>query len=143
MRLCSIPFVKTAVCALLVCSVLLAGGPLLPNQPRAHAGYFSDLYKGVKELSELPDEVNELKASYQMTQDKLAEAESTMEAYRQQNEALLEQNRELSASVAALMEAQQAREASARKTRILILTGVLLLAGYFILLRIIRVVLRR
>ncbi|MNO01868.1 hypothetical protein D3C81_2221310 [compost metagenome] len=78
-----------------------------------------------------------------MTQDKLAEAESTMEAYRQQNEALLEQNRELSASVAALTEAQQAREASARKTRILILTGVLLLAGYFILLRIIRVVLRR
>lgn len=143
MRLCSIPFVKTAVCALLVCSVLLAGGPLLPNQSRAHAGYFNDLYKGVKELSELPDEVNELKASYQMTQDKLAEAESTMEAYRQQNEALLEQNRELSASVAALTEAQQAREASARKTRILILTGVLLLAGYFILLRIIRVVLRR
>ncbi|WP_410770876.1 hypothetical protein [Fontibacillus sp. BL9] len=128
---------KKTVCALLVC------GLVLPGQPHAYAGYFSDLYQGVKELSELPSEVNELKANYQMTQDKLAEAESTMEAYRQQNEALLEQNRELSASVAALTEAQQAREANARKTRILILTGVLLLAGYFILLRVIRLVLRR
>ncbi|RCX16172.1 hypothetical protein DFP94_11329 [Fontibacillus phaseoli] len=134
---------KKTVCALLVCGILLVCGLVLPGQPRAYAGYFSDLYQGVKELSELPSEVNELKANYQMTQDKLAEAESTMEAYRQQNEALLEQNRELSASVAALTEAQQAREANARKTRILILTGVLLLAGYFILLRVIRLVLRR
>lgn len=135
-------FYHTAAFSLLIC-ILLVSGLLLPEPSRAYAGYFSDLYQGVKELSELPDEVNELKANYQITLDKLAETESTLDAYRQQNEALLEQNRELTASVTALTEAQQAREASARKTRTLILTGILLLAGYFILLRVIRVLLRR
>ncbi|MEF2966188.1 hypothetical protein V3851_10135 [Paenibacillus sp. M1] len=133
---------KITACSLLV-FVLSLCGSFLPGHPRAHANYFTDLYKGVKELTELPDEVNELKAGYQMTQDKLVEAESALEAYRQQNEALLAQNRELTASVEALTQAQQAREANARKTRVLIITGVLLLAGYFVLLRIIRFALRR
>ncbi|WP_334074726.1 hypothetical protein [Paenibacillus sp. A14] len=132
---------KTALA--LPIGVSLIFGPFLPGESRAHAGFFSDFYKGAKEISELPGEVNELKANYEMTQDKLAEAESTLEAYRAQNEALMEQNRELAASVTALTEAQQKREASARKTRILILTGVALLAGYFILLRVIRLLLRR
>ncbi|MCA1292602.1 hypothetical protein LBW89_06185 [Paenibacillus sp. alder61] len=118
-------------------------GPLLPMASTAHAGIFSDFYQGAKELSELPGEVNELKANYEMTLDKLSEAESTLESYREQNEALMEQNRELAASVTALTEAQQKREANARKTRILILTGIALLAGYFLLLRVIRLLLRR
>lgn len=134
---------KLALCTLPVFCLLLACALLLPVQSRAYAGYFSDLYQGVKELSELPDEVSELKISYQMTQDKLAEAETAIEQYRLQNEELMKQNQELAASVAALTESQQAREASAHKTRVLILTGVILLVGYFLLLRLIRLVLRR
>lgn len=129
----------------------------LPAAPQAHAGYFSDMYKGIKELTELPGEVNELKENYQMTQDKLEEAHATLketsatleetsatlEAYRQQNEALIAQNRELSESVTALTLAQQARENQVRKMRTMIITGVLLIAGYFVVLRLIRVLLRR
>lgn len=122
----------------------------LPAAPHAHAGYFSDMYKGIKELTELPGEVNELKENYQMTQDKLEEAHATLketsatlEAYRQQNEALIAQNRELTESVTALTLAEQARENQARKLRTMIITGVLLIAGYFVILRLIRVLLRR
>lgn len=134
---------KIALYSLPIFCVLLVCALLLPVQSRAYAGYFNDLYQGVKELSELPDEVNELKISYQMTQDKLTEAETAIEQYRLQNEELIKQNQELAASVAALTESQQAREASAHKTRVLILTGVILLIGYFLLLRLVRLVLRR
>lgn len=110
---------------------------------RANAGYFDDFLKGVKVLSELPNDVNEIKENYQVTLDKLEEAQGTLEAYRQQNEELMASNKELAATVSALTEAQEIREANARKTRIMIITGAALLAGYFILLRVIRFVLRR
>ncbi|AZK44872.1 hypothetical protein [Paenibacillus lentus] len=111
--------------------------------PRAGAGYIDDFLKGVKVLSELPNEVNEIKENYQVTLDRLEEAQGTLEAYRQQNEELMASNKELAATVSALTEAQEIREANARKTRIMIITGVALLAGYFILLRVIRFVLRK
>lgn len=94
-------------------------------------------------LSELPNDINEIKENYQVTLDKLEEAQGTLEAYRQQNEELMASNRELAATVSALTEAQEVRDAKARKTRIMLITGAALLAGYFILLRVIRVVLRR
>ncbi|MNJ32823.1 hypothetical protein [Paenibacillus bouchesdurhonensis] len=110
---------------------------------RADAGYFDDFLKGVKVLSELPNDVNEIKENYQVTLDKLEEAQGTLEAYRQQNEELMASNKELAATVSALTEAQEIRDANARKTRIMIITGAALLAGYFILLRVIRFVLRK
>lgn len=115
----------------------------IPAAPHAQAGFFSDMYNGIKDITELPSEVNELKESYQQTRDKLEEANATLEAYRQQNEALLEQNRELTESVAALTMAEQNRENQSRKLRIMIITGVLLVAGYFVVLRLIRLLLRR
>lgn len=121
-------------------AVLLIG--LLGNS-RANAGYFDDFLKGVKVLSELPNDVNEIKENYQVTLDKLEEAQDTLEAYREENEKLMASNRELAATVSALTEAQEIRDAKARKTRIMLITGAALLAGYFILLRVIRVVLRR
>ncbi|WP_055106560.1 hypothetical protein [Paenibacillus ihumii] len=121
-------------------AVLLIG--LLGNS-RANAGYFDDFLKGVKVLSELPNDVNEIKENYQVTLDKLEEAQGTLEAYREENEKLMASNRELAATVSALTEAQEIRDAKARKTRIMLITGAALLAGYFILLRVIRVVLRR
>ncbi|MNJ45667.1 hypothetical protein D3C77_407740 [compost metagenome] len=126
----------------IVVAALLFGG-LVCGATRADAGYFDDFLKGVKALSELPNDVNEIKANYQVTLDKLEEAQGTLEAYRQQNEELMASNKELAATVSALTEAQQVREANARKMRIMIITGVALLAGYFILLRVIRFVLRK
>ncbi|MNP37824.1 hypothetical protein D3C76_1312930 [compost metagenome] len=55
----------------------------------------------------------------------------------------MERNRELAATVSSLSEAQQIRDAKAQKTRVLLLTGLGLLIGYFMMLRIIRLVLRR
>lgn len=128
---------------LVVAAAAAWSGLYIPAAPHAQAGFFSDMYQGIKDISELPSEVNELKESYQQTQDKLEEANATLEAYRQQNEALLEQNRELTESVAALTAAQLNRENQSRKLRVMMVTGVLLIAGYFIVLRLIRVLLRR
>ncbi|MFD1177425.1 hypothetical protein ACFQ3W_14105 [Paenibacillus puldeungensis] len=126
------------------CTILFVGvSGLFVGTPRAEAGYWNDLVNGVKELGELPSDVKELKVNYQVTLDKLDEAQGTLEAYRKQNEELIERNKELAATVSALNEAQQVREANARKTRIMLLTGGALLAGYFIILRVVRLVLRR
>lgn len=123
--------------------VPLVGVLLFGGANRADAGYWNDLFDGVKELSQLPAEVHELKADYQLTLDKLEEAQGTLETFRQQNEELIERNQELAATVAALTEAQQIRDANARKTRILLFTALALFAGYFVVLRIVRVALRR
>ncbi|WHX49831.1 hypothetical protein QNH46_03880 [Paenibacillus woosongensis] len=126
--------------SVVLAAVFFAG---LTNASRTEAGYFDDFFKGVKVLSELPNDIHEIKENYQVTLDKLEEAQGTLEAYRQQNEELMASNRELAATVSALTEAQEVRDAKARKTRIMLITGAALLAGYFILLRVIRVVLRR
>ncbi|GIP60983.1 hypothetical protein MKX50_04010 [Paenibacillus sp. FSL W8-0186] len=128
------------IVSVVLAAVFFAG---LTYASRAEAGYFDDFFKGVKVLSELPNDINEIKENYQVTLDKLEEAQGTLEAYRQQNEELMASNRELAATVSALTEAQEVRDAKARKTRIMLITGAALLAGYFILLRVIRVVLRR
>ncbi|MGG4554921.1 hypothetical protein [Paenibacillus humicus] len=128
------------IVSVVLAAVFFAG---LTCASRAEAGYFDDFFKGVKVLSELPNDINEIKENYQVTLDKLEEAQGTLEAYRQQNEELMASNRELAATVSALTEAQEVRDAKARKTRIMLITGAALLAGYFILLRVIRVVLRR
>ncbi|MNH86085.1 hypothetical protein D3C87_462340 [compost metagenome] len=111
--------------------------------PSANAGYFNDLFNGVQEISELPSEVNELKEEYKSTVSKLEAAQGTMESYRQQNEALIQQNKKLTETVQSLMDQEAARQASSKRIRVLLITGAALLAGYFILLRVLRVVLRR
>ncbi|MNW41323.1 hypothetical protein D3C74_184570 [compost metagenome] len=123
--------------------VLLGGGLLFGGAKPAQAGYWNDLVNGVKELSQLPSEVNELKENYDATLDKLEETQGELESFRQQNEELMERNRELAATVSSLSEAQQIRDANAQRTRLLLLTGLALFIGYFIMLRIIRLVLRR
>ncbi|WP_178024182.1 hypothetical protein [uncultured Paenibacillus sp.] len=134
----------------LAAAFLFAGGLFLAGASQAEAGYFNDLVDGVKELSQLPSEVNALKDDYAATVDKLeqaqgalAETQDALETFRQQNEELMERNRELSATVNALTEAQQTRDANAHKMRILLFTAAGLFAGYFILLRAVRFALRR
>lgn len=134
----------------LLMTVLLLDASCFESANRAHAGAWNDWVNGVKELSQLPAEVNELKDDYAATVDKLEQAQGTLaetqdalEMFRQQNEELMERNRELSATVNALTEAQQTRDANARKMRILLFTAAGLFAGYFILLRVVRFALRR
>lgn len=142
---------RTGGTALLMTALLLTLDALcFGSANRANAGVWNDWVNGVKELSQLPAEVNELKADYAATADKLEEArgtleetQSTLDAFRRQNEELIERNRELTATVAALTEAQQTRDANARKMRVMLFTAAGLFAGYFIVLRVIRLVLRR
>jgi len=96
-------------------------------------------------MSELPSEVNELKEGFkqtaeelQHTKDKLTDATQQMEAYRAQNEALQEQNRQLTQMVDELKNDRTARENYFNKIKVTFFTGIGLVIGYFILIRIIR-----
>ncbi|AWV31992.1 hypothetical protein MHH60_24575 [Paenibacillus sp. FSL H7-0716] len=113
--------------------------------PVAKANIFSDIYNGVKNFSELPNEVNELKEGFQQTaeelqqaKDKLANTTQEMEAYRIQNESLQEQNRQLTQMVDELKNDRTAREEYYHKIKVTIFTGIGLILGYFILIRFIR-----
>ncbi|MEK5162228.1 hypothetical protein NYE69_07785 [Paenibacillus sp. FSL R5-0527] len=128
---------------LLLILVPLAGGLLFGGGKPAEAGYWNDFWGGVNELSQLPSEVSELKADYQNALDKLDATQETLESFRWQNEELMARNRELAATVSALTEAQQIRDANARKIRVMVFAGLALFAGYFIVLRLIRLALRR
>ncbi|WP_375104892.1 hypothetical protein ACDZ28_13220 [Paenibacillus sp. RS8] len=130
----------------LLCSLLLllTVSIALPA-PAAKANIFSDIYNGFKSFSELPNEVNELKEGFQQTaeelqqaKDKLANTMQEMEAYQTQNEALQEQNRQLTQMVDALQNDRTAREEYFHKIKVTIFTGIGLILGYFILIRIIR-----
>jgi len=132
---------------------LSASSPL----PSAEANYFSDLYNGLQQFSELPGEVNELQESYRQTveelektkdelgatKDQLSQTVEDMESYRTQNSALQEQNRQLALVVDELREDRAARESYIRRIKITIFTGVGLIMGYFILVRLIRFGMRR
>lgn len=87
--------------------------------------------------------MSELKADYQNTLDKLDATQETLESFRRQNEELMARNRELAATVSALTEAQQIRDANARKIRVMAFAGLVLFAGYFVVLRLVRLALRR
>lgn len=113
--------------------------------PVAKANIFSDIYNGVKNFSELPNEVNELKEGFQQTaeelqqaKDKLANTTQEIEAYRIQNESLQEQNRQLTQMVDELKNDRTAREEYYHKIKVTIFTGIGLILGYFILIRFIR-----
>ncbi|CAM4493253.1 hypothetical protein [Paenibacillus macerans] len=128
---------------LLLILVPLAGELLFGGGKPAEAGYWNDFWSGVNELSQLPSEVSELKADYQNTLDKLDATQETLESFRRQNEELMARNRELAATVSALTEAQQIRDANARKIRVMAFAGLVLFAGYFVVLRLVRLALRR
>lgn len=128
---------------LLLILVPLAGGLLFGGGKPAEAGYWNDFWGGVNELSQLPSEVSELKADYQNALDKLDATQETLESFRRQNEELMARNRELAATVSALTEAQQIRDANARKIRVMVFAGLALFAGYFVVLRLVRLALRR
>lgn len=119
--------------------VLLAAGLVfsLPATP-AHANVFNDMYKGLEQFSELPGQMSELKDSYQQTVNELEQTKSQLEDYRNENVTLQEKNQQLTKMLDELRDERTARERYIRRLKITALTGLGLVVGYFILIRVIR-----
>lgn len=127
----------------LICAVMIViCGTMLFNTS-AKANYFDDFYKGVETFSGLPSEVNRLKESYRETLDDLDRAQADAKQYQEQNAELMAQNKELSETVQALQETNQARAAREHKLKVMLVTVVALAAGYFVFIRIMRYFMRR
>lgn len=130
---------------LLYSSLLLFTLSTILISPTAEANYFTDLYQGIQQFSELPSEVNQLQESYQETvkelentKDQLDETIDDMETYRTQNAALMEQNRQLTQVVDQLKDDRAIRESYLQKIKITLYTALCLIIGYFIIIRLIR-----
>lgn len=138
--------------------LLLMLSVVIPTQT-AKANYFNDLYNGLQQFSELPGEVNKLQEGYQKTaeeleqtknqlgqtiselgetKDQLGQTLESMESYRNQNAALMEQNRQLTMVVDQLRDERETRENYLDRIKITLYTGIALIIGYFVLVRFIR-----
>lgn len=122
---------------LLIC--LLYAEPL----PRAEAG----LWDWVTGISDVPSEVDELKSQYTKMEQSLVETQQRYEEMTSQlnaeNDSLRSQNEQLQARILHLEE--QELKQKQQRSRILntVLTGVGLLIGYFLLTRLLRVLVWR
>jgi chromosome segregation ATPase len=124
--------------------IILATGIALPLGGRtASAGYISNLYDNIQQFRELPQEVTELKDSYNQTLQELDRARMNTEKLQQQNAELAEQNRQLTQMVNQLQEAEAARKRGAERLKNLAIAAAALAAGYFLLVRALRFGMRR
>lgn len=121
--------------------ILIAG--LLVAVPSAHANYFQDFYNGVEKFSDLPGQVNQLNESYQETLDELDRTKQNAKAFEEQNAQLMEQNRQLAETVSQLKQINEQKEAKAKKLKVTLITVILLVAGYFVGIRLLRLLMRR
>ncbi|MBT2292676.1 hypothetical protein J7E73_26805 [Paenibacillus albidus] len=134
---------------LLCAALLLLGSIVILPLPAAKANYFNDLYNGLQKFSELPGEVNQLQESYQQTveelqktKDALGNAQDQMQNVQAQNAALQEQNRQLTQVVDELRDDRESRENYYNKIKVTIYTGIGLVVGYFVFIRLIRLGMR-
>ncbi|GIO64632.1 hypothetical protein [Paenibacillus cineris] len=127
----------------LICAVMIVICGTMLFKTSAKANYFDDFYNGVETFSGLPSEVNRLKESYRETLDDLDRAQADAKQYQEQNAELMAQNKELSETVQALQETNQARAAREHKLKVMLVTVVALAAGYFVFIRIMRYFMRR
>ncbi|MBD2864487.1 hypothetical protein [Paenibacillus oceani] len=122
----------------------------------AHAGVVDK----VKDFIQLPGQVSELKEQYDETRKQLDDATNqlgevtrqsreTIEQYREaeqrlreENERLARQNEQLAQAVSSLQNAEQQRANQSKRTWTMIWTGVGLIACYFLISRLFRLVLR-
>ena len=130
---------------LLVCPLLVVLMFSFPD--RAEAGLWSNIKKGYHTVTELPEEVDKLKESYQASMDKLEETQTMAENLRKQNELLMAENsrqsEQLAEALNSLQQAEQQKASRVRKIRVSLYTAGALLVGYFCATRILRLVLRR
>ncbi|WP_379154456.1 hypothetical protein [Paenibacillus sp. sgz5001063] len=141
--------VKRTYAKLLSSALLLLGLSVLFPSPVAKANYFNDIYNGLQSFSELPGEVNQLQESYQQTteelqqtKDQLDQTLQQMAEYQTQNAALQEQNRQLSQVVNELKDDRTAREKYYNRIKNTVITGIALVLGYFLLIRVLRLGMR-
>lgn len=122
----------------------------------AHAG----VVDRVKDFIQLPGQVSDLKEQYDETRKQLDDAanqlgevtrqsQETIEQYREserrlreENERLAKQNEQLAQAVTGLQNAEQQRADQSKRTWTMIWTGVGLIALYFLISRLFRLVLR-
>lgn len=137
------------VLVLTLLAAAVSGGSDLPQ---AHAG----LYDRVKDIFELPGEVDRLKEEYGTVKERYEEAVKQLESARQEAEAfrklqeqlmadnakLAEQNRQLAGMVEELKAAEEGRAKQSGRVQKLIWTAVALVAGYFVFGRAARLLLR-
>ena len=130
---------------LLVCPLLALLMFSFPD--RAEAGIWSNIKNGYHTITELPEEVDKLKESYQASMDKLEETQTMAENLRKQNELLMAENsrqsEQLAEALNSLQQAEQQKAGRVRKVRVSLYTAGALLVGYFCATRILRLVLRR
>lgn len=107
------------------------------------------LYDRVKDIFELPGEVDKLKEEYGRVKDsydsalmELDNARRTQEKLLEENARLAEQNRLLAEAVQQLKESEQDRSRRADRLQRMIWTAVLLVGGYFAVTRVARYVMR-
>ncbi|MCM3127754.1 hypothetical protein ACFQ3J_14035 [Paenibacillus provencensis] len=123
---------------------------LFISDTRTHAGFWENLYNGYEQYSKLPEEVNQLQQSYEQTMNELNSAKQNMEAFQERNEDLIKQNEELMKQndnlnqlVSQMQQAEADRKATQQKVINTAIAAVLLIIGYFILIRVIRFRMRR
>lgn len=143
--------------------LLLLGLSNIIGTPKAKANYLNDIYNGIQSFSELPGEVSKLQESYQKTaeelrqtksdlsdavdelgetKDQLSQSLQQMQTYQSQNAALQEQNRQLSQVVDELKNDRAARENYLNRIKVTVLSGLALILGYFVLIRLLRFTMR-
>ncbi|MCP3744241.1 MULTISPECIES: hypothetical protein [Paenibacillus] len=136
---CRFALYRRIVCAAI--ALLFIFG--ITRVPEVHAAYWDDVYQGFEQFSRLPGDVYQLKESYRQTQEDLKKARNSLEAYQEQNAQLLEQNRKLTDTVTELKNLQTQRDQASHRNKMLIITAIILLAGYFIGIRLLRYGMRR
>lgn len=128
---------KPSIIILSICVSLIFS----PNT--THANYFTDFYDGLQKFSELPDQMNELKKSYEQTYNDLNDAKASIKAYEQQTAQLIEQNRQLQDTVQLLTQSEIARQTRSAQIKNIVIWAISLAVGYFLLTRTIRFLMRR
>lgn len=136
---CRFALYRRIVCAAI--ALLFIFG--ITRVPEVHAAYWDDVYQGFEQFSRLPGDVYQLKESYRQTQEDLEKARNSLEAYQEQNAQLLEQNRKLTDTVTELKNLQTQGDQASHRNKLLIITAIILLAGYFIGIRLLRYGMRR
>ncbi|WIV20072.1 hypothetical protein QPK24_04975 [Paenibacillus polygoni] len=130
---------------LLLMTLVMYSLLLMVSDERAQAGFWENVYNGVEQFSNLPEEVNKLQQSYEQTMTELSSAKENIESFQAhneeliaQNQYLMEQNESLTSMVSQLQKAEEQRMKTQKRVTTTVITAIGLILFYFVLVRIIR-----